>query len=82
VTKHKFCGTLGHTSFDSGLIYMRARYMDPALGRFISEDPACSGNNWYAYCGNNPVNFIDLMTEVFNSGGKEIDNATGLASSL
>jgi RHS repeat-associated protein len=41
-------GSLGHTSEDeTGLIYMRARWMDPALGRFISEDPARDGANWF-----------------------------------
>ena len=59
-TNHGFVGSLGHTSeAETGLIYMRARYMDPAAGRFISEDPVCSGVNWYAYCGNNPVNRAD-----------------------
>ena len=38
---------------------MRARYYDPASGRFISEDPGRNGTNWYGYCGNNPVNGID-----------------------
>jgi hypothetical protein len=28
-------------------------------GRFMSEDPIRSGLNYYTYCGNNPVNFID-----------------------
>jgi RHS repeat-associated protein len=57
---HKFVGSLGHTTEpETGLIYMRARYMDPVLGRFISEDPACNDRNWYAYCGNNPINTID-----------------------
>jgi len=57
---HKFCGSLGHTADAScGLTYMRARYYDPVIGRFISEDPAYQGGNWYAYCGNNPVNLTD-----------------------
>ena len=38
---------------------MRARYYDPASGRFISEDPGQNGTNWYAYCGYNPVNMVD-----------------------
>lgn len=38
---------------------MRARYYDPALGRFISEDLGCNGVNWYAYCSGNPVNAVD-----------------------
>jgi N-acetylmuramoyl-L-alanine amidase len=36
-----------------------ARYYDTAQGRFISEDPAEDGLNWYAYCGNNPLRFVD-----------------------
>ncbi len=55
-----FVGSLGHTSEDeTGLIYMRARWMDPALGRFISEDPARDGANWFDYCRGNPVNAVD-----------------------
>ena len=44
---------------ETGYIYLRARYYDVRDGRFISEDPAKDGLNWYVYCGNNPVNFID-----------------------
>jgi len=53
----KFCGTLGHTTEPDtgGLIYMRARWMDPVTGRFVSEDPARDGENWYGYVGGNPV---------------------------
>jgi RHS repeat-associated protein len=45
-----------------GLNYMRARYYDPSIGRFISEDPAGFGGgdvNLYAYVGNNPVLMVD-----------------------
>lgn len=28
--------------------------------RFITQDPARDGWNWYGYCGNNPISFIDL----------------------
>ena len=40
---------------------MRARYYDPALGRFLSEDPIgiADGLNLYAYAGNYPVNMWD-----------------------
>ena len=54
-----FAGGVGHPTDDGGLIYMRARYYDPASGRFISEDPGYNGTNWYAYCGNNPINGVD-----------------------
>lgn len=43
----------------SGLIYLRNRYYDPSIGRFITEDPARDGLNWYVYCSNNPINRID-----------------------
>lgn len=42
-----------------GLIYMWNRWQDPTTGRFLSEDPARDGNNWYAYVGNNPINSLD-----------------------
>ena len=46
---------------DSGLYYYNARWYDPDLGRFISEDPAADPNNpnLYSYCGNNGVSRID-----------------------
>jgi RHS repeat-associated protein len=46
----------------NGLYYMRARYYDPSVGRFISEDPlgfAGGDVNLSAYVLNNPVNRID-----------------------
>ncbi len=43
----------------SGLIYLRNRYYDTDTGRFISEDPAKAGLNWYVYCDNNPIKYID-----------------------
>jgi len=46
---------------ETNLYYYRARYYDPEIGRFISEDPLGfkAGVNFYAYVGNNPVNFND-----------------------
>jgi RHS repeat-associated protein len=43
----------------SGLIYFNARYYDPTLGRFLTEDPSRKGGNWYAYCDSEPVNRTD-----------------------
>ncbi len=50
-----------YTDLSSGLIYLRNRYYDPQVGRFISEDPIRSGMNWYVYANNNPVNYIDPL---------------------
>jgi RHS repeat-associated protein len=49
---------------ETGLLYLNARYYDPALGRFISPDdwdPTLPGvgTNRYAYAGNDPVNKSD-----------------------
>lgn len=45
----------------TGMYYVRARWYDPHLGRFASEDPIGlrGGINTYAYAGNDPVNLRD-----------------------
>jgi len=59
-SSQKYVGGLGHESEgNTGLIYMRARYMDPVLGRFLSEDPSKDGANWFVYCEDEPVDRID-----------------------
>ena len=64
-SKMGFVGSLGHLSeAETGLIYMRARCYDPALGRFESEDPGAHGSNWFVYCGNNPVNEVDATGKI------------------
>jgi len=45
----------------SGLYYAQARYYDPANARMVAEDPIRSGQNWYGYCGGNPVRFWDPL---------------------
>ena len=59
-------GYTGHVNDpDTGLVYMQARYYDPATGRFLSIDPVvpAAGNtfnfNRYDYTSNNPENHID-----------------------
>ncbi|MCW5939375.1 MAG: RHS repeat-associated core domain-containing protein [Fimbriimonadaceae bacterium] len=55
-----YCANLGHRrDAESGLVYMRARYYEPWTGRFVSEDPARDGANWYVYCTNDPVGSFD-----------------------
>jgi RHS repeat-associated protein len=57
-------GFTGHQRDQSGLIYMRARYYSPSLGRFISEDPsglAGGDTNLHAYVGNSPLAATDPL---------------------
>src|SRR5712691_12025453 len=52
----------GRENDGTGLYYYRARYYNPALQRFISEDPiefAGGDVNLYGYVGNDPVNWGD-----------------------
>ncbi len=55
-TGHKF-------DTDLGLSYMQARYYDPVIGRFYSNDPVGFNNvhnfNRYAYANNNPYKYVD-----------------------
>jgi RHS repeat-associated protein len=58
----KFVGQFGVITEPNGFYYMRARYYDPSVGRFISEDPIGFGGgdvNLTAYVGNNPVLLVD-----------------------
>ena len=57
-----FTGEQADHKANRGLVYLRARHYDPALGRFLSRDPLPTGNR-YAYVGNNPVNFTDPSGE-------------------
>lgn len=59
----RYCGE--YLDNESGNVYLRARYYDPATGRFISED-SYKGNLWnplslnlYTYCENEPLGHID-----------------------
>jgi RHS repeat-associated protein len=49
--------------FDSetGIYNYLARYYDPSIGRFLSEDPIQfqGGVDFYAYVSNNPINYAD-----------------------
>jgi RHS repeat-associated protein len=50
---------------ETGFTFLRARYHNPAIGRFISADsvqpnaPGTQGYNVYAYVANNPTTWVD-----------------------
>ena len=44
----------------TGQYYLRARFYNPVIARFLSEDTYYGdGLNLYAYCHNNPVRYVD-----------------------
>jgi RHS repeat-associated protein len=47
----------------TGLSFYRARFYNPQLQRFVSEDPAgeIAGPNLYTYVGNAPTNWVDPL---------------------
>ena len=60
VRSHTGAGTefsfTGEQNDPNGYEYLRARYYDPAVGRFLSRDPLGTG---YPYVSNNPANLVD-----------------------
>jgi RHS repeat-associated protein len=71
---------------ETGLIYFRARYYDPQVARFVSEDPLGLGGgiNPYVYAGNDPINASDpsglavedgsdCTSKTLPGGGIEVD---------
>ena len=58
----KYVGQYGVMTEPNGFYYMKARYYDPTVSRFISEDPSGFDGgdaNLMSYVGNNPVTGID-----------------------
>jgi RHS repeat-associated protein len=62
---YRFTGELQDSQAARGLYYLRARYYDPALSRFLSRDPPSGFTgmpqslNRYVYVYNNPTLLID-----------------------
>lgn len=54
-------GFSGRELDPTGLLFLRARYYEPTLKRFISEDPIglVGGLNYYGYVNGNPLSFTD-----------------------
>ncbi|NJL55193.1 RHS repeat-associated core domain-containing protein, partial [bacterium] len=53
----RLCG--GAVGRDTGLVYLRARWYDPASGTFLIRDPSRQEQHLYQYARSNPINAID-----------------------
>ena len=57
---NRFCYTGEQYDPITSQYYLRARFYNPVIGRFLNEDTYYGdGVNLYAYCDNNPVNYVD-----------------------
>ena len=61
---------------ESGLYYLNSRYYDPEICRFLNADGYVTtgqgliATNMFAYCGNNPVMYVDESGLFFDQIGK------------
>ncbi len=60
---------------ETGYYYLRARYYDPQIQRFISEDSYAKSPTWdehiYAYAEYNPVNLVDPTGHDAGNAGRD-----------
>jgi RHS repeat-associated protein len=76
-----------YTDTETGLIYLRARYYDPATAQFLSVDPAVAATQEaYAYVGGDPLNQTDPTGLCFalgcvSSAAKFVGHTLGDAAS-
>jgi RHS repeat-associated protein len=76
--------TYGYTGREpdaTGIVFYRARYYHPGIGRFASRDPMgmVDSVSPYAYVNNSPVNFTDPSGEfLMQAAGAVVGGAGGL----
>jgi RHS repeat-associated protein len=71
----RYCGE--YWDDETGTYYLRARAFSPRLGRFTQEDGARDGTNFYIYCANNPILYVDsdgLAYYVYYTSDKASDS--------
>ena len=72
----RYCGEYYDTATQK--YFLRARWYDPATGRFTQQDSwaymgGANGYNRYTYCLGNPISFIDPSGNVIIVTGSNID---------
>ena len=77
----RYCGE--YFDRELGTYYLRARYYDPTIGRFTTEDSVWGkasdpqSLNLYTYCGNNPIIFTDPSGHIRVAGNYTINGIYG-----
>ena len=77
---------------ETGFYYLRSRYYDPVIGRFINADSHVNANgdllgyNMYAYCSNNPVMNVDpggdgFLSDIWDAIAQFFSNTFGAGCS-
>jgi RHS repeat-associated protein len=81
-------GFTGEPRDATGLSYLRARYYDSSLGRFMSQDPwpgtrsAPSTLNSFSYVSNNPATYVDPSGRCLQSLALAVAGPPGAASGV
>ena len=77
----RYCGGVYYFDKETGDYYIKARYYDPTIGRFITEDSVWGKDNdvlslnLYTYCGNSPIMNTDPTGHIFG-----VDDAIEIAA--
>ena len=72
-----------HTNANTGLVYLRARYYDPATALFLTADPMVNSTHAaYIYVLDDPLNGVDLTGLSLTGFGWFCNNAGTIATGL